>query len=264
MKNTTLSATLLLALIIASSPTWAAEEVSFSKQRPLNQMESNYRQSVINGWRMFQTSFAEDSMACVNCHLNHDQMTGWAGGYPKVEVFDGTPYSVKTLHQVVLETLAIHTDLPEGKREAMAEDLAAYISWWGDGQPVRPGISRDIPPATMDLEELKSLVNKGLQIFKRLGGTGCIECHEVNKNSLKKSGASLSWSFATFPRYDVNAQRVVTLDTFLTSHVAEHAGIKDREQVTALAAYLADLAKGKNLRPGTFRANSLRSNKNMN
>ncbi|MEE8547786.1 MAG: hypothetical protein V3S63_06750, partial [bacterium] len=245
-------------------PTWAAEEVSFSKQRPLNQMESNYRQSVINGWRMFQTSFAEDSMACVNCHLNHDQMTGWAGGYPKVEVFDGTPYSVKTLHQVVLETLGMHTDLPEDRREAMAVDIAAYISWWGDGQPVRPGISRDIPPATMDLEELKSLVNEGLQIFKRSEGTGCIGCHEINKDSLKNSGASLGWSFATFPRYDVNAQRVVTLDTFLTSHVAKHAGIKDREQVTALAAYLADLAKGRYLQPGTLRANSLRSNKNAN
>jgi len=213
---------------------------------------------------MFQTSFAEDSMACVNCHLNHDQMTGWAGGYPKVEVFDGTPYSVKTLHQVVLETLGIHTDLPEDRREAMAVDLAAYISWWGDGQPVRPGISRDIPPATMDLEKLKSLVNEGLQIFKSPGGTGCIGCHEINKDPPKKNGVSLSWSFATFPRYDANAQRVVTLDSFLTSHVAKHAGIKDREQVTALAAYLADLATGKNLQPGTFRANSLRSNKNAN
>ncbi len=264
MKFTTLSTYFLLAFLFLPGPAWAAEEVSFPAQRSLNQLESNYRQSVINGWRMFQTSFAEDSMACVNCHLNHGQMTGWAGGYPKVEVFDGTPYSVKTLHQVVLEALATHTDLPKRGREAMAEDLAAYISWWGDGQPVRPGISRDIPPATMDLEELKSLVNEGLQIFKRPEGTGCIGCHEINKDPLKKSGISLGRSFATFPKYDVNAQRVVTLDTFLTTHVAEHASIKDREQITALAAYLADLAKGENLRPGTSRANNLRSNKNVN
>ncbi len=264
MKDTILSVALLLAFIFLLGPAWAAEEVSFRAQRSLNQLESNYRQSVINGWRTFQTSFAEDNMACVNCHLNHDQMIGWAGGYPKVEVFDGTPYSVKTLRQVVLETLATHTDLPKSRREAMADDLAAYISWWGDGQLVTPGMSRDTKPALMDLDELAISASSGNNLFYRDGSSRCNSCHGVANKISGEGKIPLKRSFATFPKYDVNLKRVVTLDSFLTTHLAKHAGIKDREQITALAAYLADLARGENLRPGTLRANNLRSNMNAN
>jgi len=250
MKDTILSVTLLLAFIFLPGLAWAADEVSFPVQKSLNQLESNYRQSVLNGWRMFQTSYAEDNMACVNCHLNYDQMTGWAGGYPKVEVFDGTPYSVKTLHQVVLETLAIHTDLPESGRDAMAEDLAAYISWWGDGQPVTPGISRDTKPASMDLDELAVSVNSGKDLFYRVGPSGCTNCHEVEKTISGKGKIPLQWSFPTFPRYYREVKKVITIDTFLTLHMEERGTVVDSNEIAALVSFLADVSKGQMLRPG--------------
>ncbi|MFV1956942.1 MAG: c-type cytochrome [bacterium] len=254
MKDTILSVTLLLAFVFLPGVLWAADEASFPAQRSLNQLETNYRQSAINGWRMFQTSFAEDKMACVNCHLNYDQMTGWAGGYPKVEVFNGTPYSVKTLHQVVLETLATHTDLPESGREAMAEDLAAYISWWGDGQPVTPGLSRDTKPASMDLDELAISVNAGKDLFYRDGPSGCTSCHGVEKKISGKGKIPLQLSFTTFPRYHRGVKKVITIDTFLILHMEERGYVVDRAEITSLAAFLADVSKGQVLRPGMLPA----------
>lgn len=87
---------------------WAGGEV----RRPLPSLEGQYREAVLEGWRLFQTSQAEDGVACVDCHLDHADLTGWARAYPKVQTFDGTPHRVKTLHRVVVEAMVKHTDLP--------------------------------------------------------------------------------------------------------------------------------------------------------
>src|SRR5512139_916368 len=147
-----------------------------SQQRPLDELDHHYRQSVLRGWRSFQTSFARDGVACVNCHTDHRDMRTWLGAYPKVEVFDGTPYEVKGLRQVVLEALEKHTDLLPGERLSLVEDLVAFISWWGDGEAVSPGHSRILPPATEDLTLLQSSVVRGSRLFHRQGPGSCAEC----------------------------------------------------------------------------------------
>lgn len=220
-------------------------------RQPLDKLEPNYRDSVIRGWKLFQTSFAADGMACVNCHLDHEAMAGWSGGYPKVEVFDGTPYEVKTLRAVVLETLSKHTDLSSVRQESMADDITAYIAWWGGGRPVRPGLSRQTDPAAIDIEKLQITVSAGRSLFFSGGSTGCFSCH-LHKNAPGISAKlSLESKFAGFPKYVPSLGRVVTLDTFLSGHASERSGISDHEKVTALAAYLAYLARDKTMLPGS-------------
>ncbi len=238
-------------------PTLAAaleKQSSKTPQRQLTELESHYMKSVLRGWRSFQTSYAEDGMACVHCHLEHDSMRTWVGSYPKVQVFDGKPYRVKGLRQVVLETLDKHTDLPADHRSELAEDLVAYIAWWGDGQSVKPGHSKSIPPAQRDLATLKKSVEKGQQLFLREADVPCGRCHSIGKNKSAHDMIPLTNSVTIFPRYMESSGRVISLEAFLAGHLSETSGKEygpESAMVTDLIAYMASMAQGKKLRPGS-------------
>ena len=73
-----LVAGMLLALWCAM-PSYAGDARTTSlNQRPIVALEPHYRASVLRGWRSFQTSYAQDGLACVHCHLGHDSLRPWA------------------------------------------------------------------------------------------------------------------------------------------------------------------------------------------
>jgi cytochrome c len=231
-------------------------EKPLSPARSLSDLEPHYRASVIRGWRFFQTSFARDGMSCVDCHLQPDSKSTWARAYPKVEVFDGTPYRVKALRQVVLEALEKHTDLPEGRRAALAEDLVAYIAWRGEGQVLRPGFSKRFPPPSVDLAELQAASQRGASLFEDHAFGPCAKCHSPGDKADSEEKIALGQAAATFPGYVVAARQVMSLETFLAWHLAVHdlGGYSPESQKIAdLAAYLARQAAGKRVRTGRVR-----------
>lgn len=222
-------------------------------RRELTELDPAFRESVLRGWRSFQTSFARDGVACVHCHEDHERMRLWACAYPKVEVFDGTSYEVKTLRLVVLEALAGHTDLPAGARVDLAGDLTAFIAWWGDGQYLKPAFSRETPPASMDLELLEAAVIRGKALFYAAGDHGgavCSGCHSPDAPVPDPRKSSLEQAARRFPAYDASTGRPVTLAIFLRRHAAARGGEITAGQATDAAAYLASLAAGKAFRPG--------------
>ena len=174
--NRLLSCALAMVLLLPSSLVGAAGGPN-TGQHVLNQLEPHYRASVLRGWRNFQTSYARDKMACVNCHRSYEDMASWAGAYPKVQVFDGTPYAVKSLSDVVFEVLDRHTDLSESSCMKMVDDLVAFISWWADGQPIAPGLSGHGLPASQDSAKLEEAVSRGRTLFKRRNPPSCTRCH---------------------------------------------------------------------------------------
>jgi len=253
LKNIVLAATMALFPGTYSS-TYAADGRATSVEpRLLREFEPRFRASVLRGWRSFQTSFAGDGLACVHCHLDHGTMRHWAGAYPKVEVFDGTPYRVKGLRQVVLEALEKHTDLSPEQRAALAEDLVAYIAWWGDGGLVTPGRSRASPPAAEDLARLRASVERGSGLFQRRDLGPCGRCHHSGEKASTPDKTPVGGAAATFPRYVKFAGRVMSLEAFLSWHLAD-IGKKEYSPessvVTDLAAYLVSLAGGKRFLPG--------------
>ncbi len=179
-------------------------------------------------------------------------MAPWAGAYPKVEVFDGTPYQVKSLGQVVLEALGKHTDLPLNKRLLLVDDLVAYIAWWGDGTKVTPGRSRPAPPPPQDLALLKSVVAKGRELFHQKNFGPCASCHYPGNEDSTGERIPLGAAAATFPAYVEAAYQVMSLEEFLSWHLAQDLKYytPDSREITALAAYLADLAQGQRLKVG--------------
>lgn len=221
--------------------------------RPVTDLEPYYRASVLRGWRAFQTSFARDGVACVHCHPQHKSLRSWAKAYPKVEIFDGTPYRVKGLRSVVLETLEKHTDLLSDEQLAIAEDLVAYIAWWGDGQLMTPGYSRIFPPAAEDLIKLRFSVERGSRLFHQETFGPCTRCHDVGKQRSAPNKIPLDTAATTFPRYINPPGRVMSLEAFLSWHLmSQGKGGYDPcgSTITDLSAYLAGLAKGKQLHPG--------------
>ncbi len=219
-------------------------------RRELIDLEQRYRESVLKGWRYFQTSFARDGMACVNCHLSYEQMTGWAGAYPKVQVFDGTPFAVKSLRDVVLEAMGKHTDLPEAGRMKRVDDLVAFIAWWGDGQDVTPGLSRAQAPAAADQRELENSVERGRALFMRNDPPSCSQCHIPEPGGTKTERLNLDHAVTGFPRYDEKAGRVLSFKSFLLRHGMNHKLRLDPDQITDVQAYLASQASGTVLKPG--------------
>ncbi len=248
-----LVAGMLLALWCAM-PSYAGDARTTSlNQRPIVDLEPHYRASVLRGWRSFQTSYAQDGLACVHCHLGHDSLRPWAGAYPKVQVFDGTPYRVKGLRQVVLEALENHSDLLPDQRLTLVEDLIAYIVWWGDGQAIKPGHSNAFPPAREDLAQLGSARERGRRLFQQESLGPCVNCHSGDGKGLSEVNVPVVYSVAKFPRYVASAGRVISFETFLSGHIlatSKRGYSAESPVVTDLIAYLASLSKGKRLRPG--------------
>ncbi|GBE14967.1 MAG TPA: hypothetical protein ENH32_02635 [Proteobacteria bacterium] len=248
--NRLLFCVLTVALLFPSSSFGEGGNVNLGP-RGLNGLEPHYRSSVLRGWRSFQTSYAKDGVACINCHRSYEEMAAWAGAYPKVQVFDGTPYAVKSLSDVVLEALERHTDLSESSCMKMVDDLVACIAWWGDGQPVTPGFSGAGRPPSQDRAKLEEAVARGRILFKRRGPSSCSSCHSPRPRATEPEKTSMGDSFTTFPRYDVNTRKVVSLKTFLLWHEVKYHLSLDPEDVTDISAYLARLASRRLLRPGT-------------
>lgn len=229
------------------------DKVNLGTKRSLAELEVHYQMSVLRGWKSFQTSFALDGLACVHCHPHHEQLSSWASAYPKVEVFDGTPYQVKVLRQVVTEAFEKHTDLASNERLTLIEDLVAYIAWWGDGESIVPGHSRPYLPPEEDLAQLRSSVKRGEEIFHQQVPGSCAECHITSEENQTVHKLSLSNVAVTFPHYVQSMGRVISLESFIASHLEAH-GIEgyapESRMVTDLAAYLMSLAQGKRLHPG--------------
>ena len=220
------------------------------KRRGLETLNPSFQKSVLRGWRYFQTSFADDGVACVHCHRDHSDIVPWAGSYPKVQIFDGSPYRVKTLGMVIIETLDTHTDLEPSQRGEMAEDLLAYIAWWGDGQPLAPGISVNGMTPEEDLAELREAVSRGRSLFNRREPISCVHCHTA-RDQHDNYRKSLKDVFLGFPRSDGAGERTVSLDAYLLNHYRSQGVVMSGGSITDIAAYLADLSRGKLQRPGT-------------
>jgi cytochrome c len=167
-----------------------------------------------------------------------------------VQFFDQTPYRVKTLRIVIIEALSRHTDLPPVESREMADDLQAYIAWWGDGQPLHPGISPEGRPPEEDLVELEIAITRGRSIFHRETPLSCIYCHSIDSKG-DSNHPSIKDVFLWFPRYSFQEQRVVSFDTYLLEHCQKYNLVMSTEELVDIAAYLADLSSGNFLRPGS-------------
>ena len=218
-------------------------------QRELETLEPSFKESVLRGWRYFNTSFADDGIACVHCHPDHSDITSWAGSYPKVQIFDGTPYRVKTLRIVTIEAMTRHTDLGPIQCREMAEDIQAYIAWWGDGQPLIPGISTKGQTPEEDLFEFREAVRRGRTLFNREKPTSCVYCHTAEKQS-DQYRRPLKDVLLQYPRPGGAGERAVSLDTYLLAHYKRQGVVMSARSITDIAAYLAELSRGELQRPG--------------
>ncbi len=217
---------------------------------PLTALEPHFRKSVLHGWRAFQTSHADDGVACVHCHLDHETIRRWARAYPKVEVFDGTPYRVKTLRQVVLEALERHSDLGPARRLELVDGLVAYIAWWGDGLKVSPGHSRDLPPPSEDLKLLRESARRGLKLIAKGSEGNCRGCHESTADAQDVSVGQVA---ARFPKFVPSTEKVMPLSVFVAYHLEEQGKVSvtpDGKIVIDILAGLALLAEGQTYLPG--------------
>ena len=231
----------------------AADLKAESDPTPLTSLEPHYRASVLRGWQIFQPSFAADGVACVNCHPRLESLRHWPGAYPKVAVFDSTPYRVKSLQQVVMEALERHTDLTLVGRVDQVEDLVAFLTWWGDGQVMTPGRSSTLPPATTDLALLSAAAVRGEQFVQNRGAESCESCHSLALGETDKLYRPLRMSATHFPRYIPSAEQMMSLETFLAGHVQQPGNgnlSPDSGTIIDVSAYLASLAKGLTYRPG--------------
>ena len=239
-----MAALCLLVLITFPSLTSAQEG-----RRELETLDPSFQKSVLRGWRYFNTSFADDGVACVHCHRDHSDIVSWAGSYPKVQIFDQTPYRVKTLRMVIIEAMDKHTDLGPIECGEMAEDLQAYIAWWGDGEPLAPGISVKGMPPEEDLAELGEAVSRGRTLFSREKPVSCIYCHtaDVPDDDYRRP---LRDVFLGFPRSGGEGERAVSFDAYLLAHYRRQGVVMSAKHITDIAAYFADLSRGKLQRPG--------------
>lgn len=231
-----------------------ADQSDTSGPRGLGELEPHYRASVLRGWRSFQSSFAEDGVACVHCHLQHETLRHWPGAYPKVTIFDGAEYRVRSLTQVIAEALERHTDLAPEARLVLQGDLLAYISWWGEDQRVIPGVSRTIPPAGIDLVTMKRAAERGAQLLRQQPFKVCGQCHNITGNDLNGKLRPMVNAPLTFPRYVSPPGFLMPLESFLAWHLATH-GLEgytpDSSEIISITTYLAELARGQRMRPGT-------------
>lgn len=221
-----------------------------SEPTGLNAFEPHFRQSVLRGWRTFQTGHADDGVACVHCHPDYKTIRRWARAYPKVEVFDGTPYQVKTLRRVILEALDKHSDINPESRLNLVDDLVAYIAWWGDGMNVSPGHSRNLPPASADLKLLRKSVMRGMRFIHNRSKGSCWQCH---KSESEPAEPVLKDAATRFPMFVASAKKVMSLPVFVAYHLDELGMGRfhpENETVTDITAALAHLAEGRRYHPG--------------
>jgi mono/diheme cytochrome c family protein len=223
-------------------------------RRELIALDPPFRESVLRGWRYFHTSFADDGVACVNCHRDHSDLISWSGSYPKVQIFDQSPYQVKTIRMVIMEAMARHTDLGPIESGEMAQDLEAYIAWWGDGQLLTPGISniKDMPPEE-DLAELVKSISRGQSLFNREKPVSCAHCHTVEYSEMSHR-KPLRDILLGFPHAGSTGERAVSVDTYLLDHYRRQGVVMSTRSITDIAAYLAELSRGKPQRPGAGRS----------
>ena len=219
-------------------------------RRELETLEPSFQKSVLRGWRYFHISFADDGVACVHCHRDHSDIIPWAGSYPKVQIFDGTPYRVKTLRMVIIEAMVTHTDLGPTERGAMAEDLQSYIAWWGDGQPLTPGHSAKGMPPEEDLTELGEAVSRGRSLFNREKPISCAYCHTAEEPD-DDYRRPLKDVLLGFPRSGSTGERAISMDTYLLAHYRSYGVVMGRKDLPDITAFLAFLSRGKALQPGT-------------
>ena len=222
---------------------------SDNNRRDLEHLDPPFRESVLRGWNYFHNSYAEDGVACVHCHTEHSDIVPWAGAYPKVQIFDGTTYEVKTLHMVVTEALERHTDLSPMMAGRMVDDLISYIYWWGDGEPLTPGISEKTRPPEEDLEQLTSAANRGRNLFQQGEPNSCSHCHTIGKGK-DLSRITLNDVFLGFPKPGPGGKQMMSLHTYLSVHIKQQGVTMNAEVIPDIAAYLADLSRGQILRPG--------------
>jgi mono/diheme cytochrome c family protein len=220
-----------------------------SVRRELENLDPPFRESVLRGWRYFHTSFADDGVACVHCHRDHSDIVSWAGSYPKVQIFDQSPYEVKTIRTVITEAMARHTDLGPIESREMAQDIEAYIAWWGDGQPLTPGVSRENRSPEEDLAKLREAISRGRSLFNRERPMSCAYCHtvEASKDNYRRQLVDI---YLGFPRAGSTGGRAVSVDTYLLGHYRRQGVVMSKKSITDIAAYLADLSRGKPQRPG--------------
>lgn len=234
-------------IIAATKPGETPGRRETTAPQGLSDLEPHFRRSVLRGWRVFQTSHARDGVACVHCHPDHDQIRQWAAAYPKVEVFDGTPYRVKSLAEVVGEAWRKHADQPPEDR---IDDLVAYIAWWGDGTRITPGHSRRLPPPDKDLRLLKAAVAEGRKHYQR---NDCGQCHQTGIRDRGSSSITVGKTAAGFPRFVPRADQVLDMGSYLQLHMRERGAetVSDPDRsVVELSAYLHSLAAGQTLQPG--------------
>ena len=131
----------------------------------------------------------------------------------------------------------------------MAEELAAYISWWGDGQPIIPGIAEAIPPPTEDLIELQNAVARGRKLFNRDKPLSCTYCHTTG-GERSSYLEDLSQCYSRFPKITDDGKGVVSLHAYLADHRKRMGVFMGSDDIPDLAAYLADLSRGLKLSPG--------------
>lgn len=237
----------LCLLVLIAVPELAVAE---GGRRGLETLEPSFQKSVLRGWRYFHISFADDGVACVHCHPDHSDIIPWAGSYPKVQIFDGTPYRVKTLRMVIIEAMVTHTDLGPTERGEMAEDLQSYIAWWGDGQPLAPGHSAKGMPPEEDLAELKVAISRGRSLFNREKPISCAYCHTAEEPD-DNYRRPLKDVLLGFPRPGSTGGRALSLDTYLLAHYRSQGVVMSRKDIPDIVAFLAYLSRGKARRPGT-------------
>ena len=246
LTSCVLLTTALCLIAVLSSPGIGRTE---NARRELGSLDPSFRESVLRGWRYFHTSLADDKVACVNCHRDHSDLISWSGSYPKVQIFDQSLYQVKTIRMVIMEAMARHTDLGPIESGEMAQDIEAYIAWWGDGQPLTPGISHKGLPPDEDLAELVKAVNRGRTLFNREKPISCVYCHSVEESEVSYR-KPLRDILLGFPHAGSTGERAVSVDTYLLNHYRRHGVVMSTRSITDITAYLAELSRGKLQRPG--------------
>jgi mono/diheme cytochrome c family protein len=150
---------------------------------------------------------------------------------------------------VIIEAMDRHTDLGPIECGEMAEDIQAYIAWWGDGQLLEPGISVKGMPPEEDLAEFGEAVSRGRTLFNREKPVSCVYCHTADEpdNNYRRP---LRDVFLGFPRSGGAGERAVSLDAYLLAHYRRQGVVMSAKHITDIAAYLAYLSRGKLQRPG--------------
>lgn len=205
--------------------------------RPLQAIEPRLRAVIQEGALLWgQPPTAENTVACATCHFDNAEVRGWAASFPKVKPMPPPFTRVMTLQQAVAETVATHYRIPPGgENRRVAQAIAAFLTWVGEGLLVTPGVAAGQPRFPDRLAALGQSVVRGLGRIER----ACAGCHA--------DGAEFAGIAATFPRVPREGGAVVTLEEYLE----RHTGLAwDGPEATDVAAFLASRAADRLVQPG--------------